>query len=299
MRNIVLQQAPWQIIDCGVQYIELDEITETYGNDIIHGFCTKNGGVSQGPYQSLNCCITSNDDIGDIVTNIALVQAAFCQGIEADYGDYYHSSNSSYEVLLKITQQVHSNKVIEITEPNLNTTDLKADALVTKLPGILLGVQTADCIPILLYDWKNKIVASLHAGWRGALNGIIQNTINTIKGMQGDVKSTIAMIGPGIDMHHYEVDDIFYSQFLQEDISNNEFFSHSFGKHYYFNLRGYCIKVLIDNGIIMHNIHNLAIDTYANEQMFFSCRRAKQEAKVYGKKPIFGGQLSVIGLSPN
>ena len=155
MAAIILQQAPWQLVNCGVQYIELDEITQTYGNDIVHGFCTRKGGISQGSYNSLNCCITSKDNIVDIITNIAMVQAAFCQDITDDYGDYYPNQSKAYELVLKVTQQTHSNIVIEVDDPHLDTTSLEADALVTRLPGILLGVQTADCTPILLYDWKN------------------------------------------------------------------------------------------------------------------------------------------------
>lgn len=162
----------------------------------------------------------------------------------------------------KFVNQVHGSNVIVVTDALQDTHCLEGDALVTQLQGIDLCVVTADCVPILLHD-EAGIVAAVHAGWRGASTGIIQNTIDTMKKL-GGIKIA-AFIGPCIRQSSYEVDDKFYSQFISQDKNNDQFFKGNF-----FDLPGYCKHILTAGGV--SDISDDEVDTYSNPEDFYSYR---------------------------
>ena len=127
--------------------------------------------------------------------------------------------------------QTHSNKVIEVKKNNYKK-KINADAVITKVKGLLLGVVTADCVPIIIYDYNNKIVGCIHAGWKGAVSGIIENTVNKIKKINTN-NIIMASIGPCIGKHSYEVDSIFYENFIDKSLKNKKYFSNKNKKKNY------------------------------------------------------------------
>ena len=135
--------------------------------NIKHCFFSKNGGVSKGAYSSLNCGLGSNDQENNVLNNLAIVSEKI--GV---------SKNNLF-----LMNQTHSNNVVRINENNKNIQRINADALITKIKNIAISVLTADCVPILIYEEVNNVVACIHAGWRGAVNGIIRNTFNEIVNM--------------------------------------------------------------------------------------------------------------------
>jgi YfiH family protein len=163
----------------------------------------------------------------------------------------------------KLLTQIHSNHVIIVDHDNQETVTMKADALVTTLPQVKLSVKTADCIPILLYS--QDVVAAIHAGWRGAHSGIIQNTVKVMQRLgAGEI---LAHIGPCIRQDSYEVDWGFYRTFITQHIDNRRFF-----KHLHFDLPGYCKAIL--NNIGITQILDEGIDTYTQPDSFYSYRHS-------------------------
>lgn len=249
---------------------------------IKHGFFTKNGGISQTPeFASLNCNSYSADEPSNILQNKKLI--ADDLGFEIDN--------------LKTIHQIHSKMVITVLDYETPTNDLQADALVTNLPNLLLGITTADCAPILFYDPKHKVIGAAHAGWKGAVEGIIENTLNAMGLLGADVSNIFATIGPCIQQYSYEVDQNFYDQLVMINQSYQEFFHPSKQRqHYMFDLPGYCIRLLRASGVT--KIENLGVDTYSNQNILFSYRRSFHE-QAPSPKINFGTQLSVIGIKTN
>lgn len=161
----------------------------------------------------------------------------------------------------KLVTQIHSHHVVVVDNQNQDTITMKADALVTALPGVKLAVKTADCTPILLYS--QSVVAAIHSGWRGAYSGIIQNTVKTMKELGAD--QILAHIGPCIRQKSYEVDKIFYQQFITQNSENKRFFH-----DLHFDLPYYCKAILNDVGINI--IIDEEIDTYTTPDNFYSYR---------------------------
>jgi YfiH family protein len=182
----------------------------------------------------------------------------------------------------KYLSQVHSNKVVVVTDKFQITDNFEADALVTKLRGIKLSVKTADCVPILLSS--HNAVAAVHAGWRGAYNGIIQNTVDIMK--QFGVLDIEAYIGPSIRQEHYEVDEKFYKKFISQSEENKRFFN-----NLHFDLPGYCKSILIGCEVI--NISDEGIDTYSNPDKFYSYRYYSKHGLILEKEQR---QISSIEL---
>jgi YfiH family protein len=208
-------------------------------------------------------------------------------------GIVYKTFVSAYQNL-KISDQIHSASVITIYNKAEITFNKQADALVTNIPTILLGVKTADCVPILFFDTKNRIIAAAHAGWKGAFAGVIKNTIFAMKNIGADISSIVASIGPCIQQASYEVNQAFYNKFIENDIANSQFFIGSKrATHHMFDLPAYCINKLKKSGI--QSINHLGIDTYSNSDILFSFRRATHENKNCGTDIKYGKQLSVIG----
>ncbi len=230
--------------------------------NINHCFFSRKRGFSKGIYNSLNCGRGSKDDKKNIIKNLNFVSGKM--GI---------SKNK-----LVLMHQTHSNKVLEIKKSNYKS-KISADAMVTKMKGIALGVVTADCVPVILYDFKNQIIGCVHAGWRGAYSNIIENTIKKIKTMNSN-NLIYASVGPCINQKNYEVDSVFFRRFINKSYKNKKYFVNK-NKNKLFNLRKFITDKLLKYKIKVDQVNR---DTYAQKSNFFSYRRSiKLDEKDYGR----------------
>ena len=243
-------------------------------NNIKHCFFSKKNGYSKGVYHSLNCGPGSKDKKENVKKNLDLVSEKF--GIKREN--------------LVLMHQTHSNKVIVINKKNKNK-KIIADALVTKSEGLAISVLTADCVPIILYDEINNIIGCIHAGWKGAISGIIENTLNKFKEMNINNKINAA-IGPCIGHESYEVGLEFFNKFLKDSEINKKFFSKKNNEKFLFNLRDYVNNKLSNFGV--HNIDNINADTFKDTDNFFSYRRSQKL-----KEADYGRCISTICLVKN
>ncbi len=244
-------------------------------SDIKHGFFTRQDGVSDGLYASLNCGPGSGDDIEKVMKNRACVTA--------DMGATPES--------LCVAHQIHSGKAVIVDSPWHWKESPQADALVTNKPGITLGVLTADCLPILMADAEHRIIAAVHAGWKGAFDGVIEAALAAMHQLGADNRFIVASIGPAIAQKSYEVGGEFYARFLQQDIANEAFFvSSTKANHHLFDLKAYAKTRLKRTGISQINV--LANDTCIEENAFFSFRRA-----THRQETVYGRQISVITIN--
>ena len=180
---------------------------------------------------------------------------------------------------LILMHQTHSNRVIEVNKNNYKKR-IKADAIVTKMKGIALGVVTADCVPIILFDIKNNIIGCIHAGWKGAFSDIIKNTINKIQKISSN-NLIYACVGPCIGKKSYEVDLIFYEKFVRKSKKNRKYFSDKGKIKKFFNLRKYVTDKLLKLKVKVDQIDK---DTFTQKSIFFSYRRSRKlEQKDYGR----------------
>ena len=241
-------------------------------NNINHCFFTKNGGVSQGVYSSLNCGLGSGDKKENILKNLDIVAKNIGMNTEN----------------LFTMNQTHSNKVVVVDSTNKHIKRVSADALVTNQKNIVLSVLTADCVPLLIYDEVNQIIGSVHAGWKGALGGIIENTFNEILKINRNGKINVA-IGPCIGVNNYEVGQDFYERFIQESIKNKNFFLLSKKDKLLFDLRKYVNSKFEE--LKVNHVENIDFDTFSENKNFFSFRRSK----LAGEKD-YGRCISVISL---
>jgi YfiH family protein len=237
-----------------------------------HCFFSKNGGISNDIYSTLNCGLGSNDRKDNVQNNLDIVSKKI--GV---------ARNSLF-----LMNQTHSNKVVTIDKYNKNILKIDADALVTNIKNIAISVLTADCVPVLIYDDVNRVVACVHAGWRGAVSGIIKNTLNEIIKIGKSNKIYVA-VGPCIGARNYEVGKDFYDKFLKENNKNEIFFLHNKENKFLFDLRKY-VNYKIKEFDIEH-VENIDFDTYAEKEKFFSFRRSRQ----LGEKD-YGRCISTIGL---
>ena len=230
---------------------------------IKHFFFSRKNGFSKGIYKGLNCGKGSKDKKGNIKKNLGYV----AKKMNVERGK------------LILMHQTHSNKVVEIKKNNYKK-KIVADAVITKMKGFALGVVTADCVPIILYDAKNQIIGCIHAGWKGALLGVIKNTISKIKKISSGNK-IYACIGPCIDRKNYEVDKNFYKMFVAKSRNNKIYFSNKKNEKKLFNLRKFVTDRLIKANIKVDQVDR---DTYAEKSNFFSYRRScKLKQKDYGR----------------
>ena len=237
---------------------------------IKHCFFSRKGGFSKGLYKSLNCGRGSKDNKKNILKNLNYVaQKMFI--------------NKNKFMLMN---QTHSAKVIEIRESNYKK-KINSDAMITKIKGLALGVLTADCVPIIVYDSKNEIIGCIHAGWKGALSGIIKKTVNKIKKLNSNNK-IYASIGPCIDKKNYEIDLNFYKKFLNTSKKNKKYFFHKNKYKKLFNLRKFVSDKLIELNVKVDHVNH---DTYSEKVNFFSYRRS---CKL--KQNDYGRCISVISL---
>jgi purine-nucleoside/S-methyl-5'-thioadenosine phosphorylase / adenosine deaminase len=239
-----------------------------------HAFFTRQGGVSDGPYASLNCSLSSGDSQQAVMQNRA--RAARAVGAEP-------------ERLIGL-MQVHGAEVVEVASAWLPGQGPRGDAMVTTRPDLALGVITADCAPILLADASAGVVGAAHAGWRGALAGIVEATVRAMTRLGAKPPSMAAAIGPCIGKASYEVAADMREAVLAHDPAHASFFSPgSLDIRWQFDLAGYCCARLASAGI--HSVAVLGIDTAADEERFFSYRRQT----LAGGGPI-GHQISIISL---
>jgi YfiH family protein len=183
-------------------------------------------------------------------------------------------------------RQVHSPDVVTVSDPWDEADRPAADALVTSQSGILLGIVTGDCAPVLLADVQAGIIGAAHAGWRGAARGVIGNTVGAMAALGADPSRIVAAVGPSIAQGSYEVGEDMRAAF---DPADGRFFSAGAPAHWQFDLPGYVAAKLSDAGVTQVEV--LARDTYAEEQTFFSFRRATHRSE-----PTDGRQVSVIGM---
>lgn len=188
---------------------------------------------------------------------------------------------------ISVLHQVHGNKAI-IVDKNMVTDDIEADAQVTTDPSVLLGIQTADCVPLLFIDSDNKVVGAAHAGWKGAVGGIIQSSVKKMEDAGAEISNIDVVMGPCIHQDSYEVGQEFYETFLKKSDSSGVFFKLNKDK-YYFDLPGYVKHETLKYPI--KNFYDMKTDTFKDKENFFSYRRDFKN----GKK-LQGHMLSVVGL---
>ncbi len=225
-------------------------------HSIKHGFFNKNGGKSNGIYHSLNCGIGSNDKISNIKKNLRIVKKKICTKAKNIF----------------FVHQFHSNKFVYIDKNfKFKKKRIKADAIITNQKKIPLGILTADCVPILIYDKKEKIIAALHAGWKGAYKGLIDQVIKFICKKGSKTKNITAAIGPCISVKNYNVKNDFKKKFIKKNKKNKIFFREKKGI-IYFDLPYYVKSQLRANKI--RNIDMINHDTFDKKNNFFSARRS-------------------------
>ena len=245
-------------------------LSEATGNGIAHGFFTRAGGVSEGLYAGLNVGLGSKDEPERVRENRARVAGWFGAGAD-DLATLY---------------QIHSPDVITVNGPDGGERP-KADGQVTATPGVVLGVLTADCGPVLFADAGARVIGCAHAGWKGAFDGVLENTIAAMEALGARRQNIVASLGPSISRANYEVGPEFHERFIARDEGWARFFAPS-GKpgHYMFDLPGLTASRLEQAGV---RAENLDICTYADEASFFSYRRS-----THRNEPDYGRQISAI-----
>ena len=238
---------------------------------IAHGFLGRRGGVSQGVVAGLNVGMGSGDDPAAVAENVRRATAAVLPG-----------------TALARVYQIHSATAV-IAEAWPIDERPKADAIVTDRPGLLLGIVTADCAPVLLADREAGVIGAAHAGWRGAFDGVTDATISLMESLGARRECIVAAVGPCIAQASYEVDAAFRDRFLAADPGNERFFREAPTPH--FDLKAYVLARLTAAGIA--SAGGVGLDTYADSERFFSYRRATHRGEAY-----YGRQFSLIGLAP-
>ena len=239
---------------------------------IKHGFFTRLNGFSKKEFNSLNCSVSNGDNRKLVLKNreVALKKLKL----------------SKKKLILH--NQTHSSKVIRNNKNNLNK-KINADGMITSLEDVALGILTADCAPIFIYDNKNKFICCLHSGWRGTLNNISKNAIKLFN--KYNIKSTNleAIIGPCLGVKKYEVDKIFERKFIKKNLEYSKFFKNKNKTKSFFNLRGIIKYQLQQLGL--KKIHNIDQDTYNNQSLFFSHRRS-----THNGESLSGRLINIISL---
>jgi YfiH family protein len=235
-----------------------------------HGFIGRRGGISQGVVAGLNVGHGAGDDAEAVAENRRRAVAAVLPGAQ-----------------LATVYQVHSADAVTVVRPWPHAERPRADAMATDRPGVLLGVVTADCAPVLLADAAAGVVGAAHAGWRGAHGGVLEAVVGEMAGLGARRERIVAAIGPAIAQPSYEVDDGFRARFTDAD---DAFFAPGRPGHWQFDLAGYAAARLERAGV--GRVDRLGLDTYADAERFFSYRRATHRGE-----PGYGRQISLVGLA--
>lgn len=237
-----------------------------------HGFCGRQGGVSDGVVASLNCGLGSDDDPHSVAKNRARVRGTVAP-----------------DAAMVGVWQVHGREVVTVTEPWPDDARPYADALVTNRPGVALSILTADCAPVLFADDEAGVVGAAHAGWKGALAGVTDATLDAMEALGADRARIAAAVGPCIAQASYEVDDAFRGRFGAADLANDRFFKDGRPGHARFDLEGFLVARLGSAGV--RRVEALGLDTLSLEDRYYSYRRA-----TLAGEPDYGRQISVIAL---
>jgi len=242
---------------------------------IRHGFFTRNGGVSEGVYATLNGGVGSNDARENVAENRARMAGAL--GVAPEH--------------LLTLYQVHSPGAVIAESPWTPQERPRADAIVTRVPLLAIGVSTADCGPVLFADPDAGVIGAAHAGWRGALTGVIEATIAAMEKLGADRSRITAALGPTISQANYEVGPEFIARFTAADLDNARFFAPSPREgHAMFDLSGYIADRVHRAGI--EHFEDLGLCTYAEPERFFSFRRATHRGE-----PDYGRHVNAIALA--
>ena len=241
---------------------------------VAHGFFGRQGGVSDGIYASLNCGPGSGDERAKVIENRRRAMETFAPGTS-----------------LVTLYQIHSPDTVTVTDPWDIGAPPHADAMVTNRPHLALGILTADCAPVLLGDGEAGVIGAAHAGWKGALDGVIGATVAAMEKLGAARRRIVAAIGPCISQASYEVDSEFRGRFLAAESSHARFFVRKGREgHFHFDLEGFAAARLHDAGIA--NIEKLSACTYARSADFFSFRRA-----THCGEHDYGREISTIVLT--
>ena len=240
---------------------------------IKHCFFNRLGGKSKGIYKSLNCGRGSLDNKKHINKNIVIA----CKKI-----------SRSYKKLI-LLNQIHSNKFFLIQNFKFSKKKLIGDALITDQKKIIIGILTADCAPVLIFDKKLKIISAIHAGWKGAYKGIIQKVIKEFKKRGSETKNLIAAVGPCISQKNYEIQNDFKKKFLKQT-KKNKFFFKKIKNKTYFSLNKYVVSQLKEFGV--KKIDIIDQDTYNQKNNFFSARRS-----LHKNQDDYGRNISLIMIN--
>ncbi|EBA12589.1 peptidoglycan editing factor PgeF [Roseobacter sp. CCS2] len=249
----------------------LEIITDPLLEGVPHGFFTRKGGASSGVFAGLNCGYGSSDQKDIVAINRSRVAGIL--GVEADH--------------LMGVHQVHSSDAITVDAPG--TPAHKADALVTARDGIALSILTADCQPVLFADTKARVIGAAHAGWKGALNGVLEATVAQMENLGASRQNIAAVIGPAISQPNYEVGPEFRDSFVDTDAGYERFFLQGKDDRFHFDLPGFGLFQLKQSGIQSASwTHHC---TYADPERFFSYRRS-----VHEKQADYGRLIAAIRL---
>jgi YfiH family protein len=247
--------------------VEVIRSEALYG--IPHGFLGRCGGVSRGLIAGLNVGLGAEDEEDAVQENRRRAADAVLPGAE-----------------LTTVYQVHSADAVPVTAAWPNDARPRADAMASDRPGVLLGIVTADCAPVLFADREAGVIGAAHAGWRGAHGGVLEATLVEMETLGAKRERIAAAIGPAIAQASYEVDQGFRDQF---ELADAGFFMLGRLGHWQFDLEGYAAARLERAGV--GRVDRLGLDTYSDERRFFSFRRA-----THRKEPTYGRQFSLIGL---
>jgi YfiH family protein len=252
--------------------IESALLNDAAGKIIRHGYFTRAGGVSEGIYQGLNVGLGSNDDRQSVTENRRRVAAWFGQPIDR----------------LATVHQIHSPDVVTVDDA-YDGARPQADALVTATPGIVLGVLAADCGPVLFADPDNRVIGAAHAGWKGALTGVLENTVIAMEKLGARRETIVACLGPSISQASYEVGPEFVERFVAQDPAYARYFTASEKPgHSMFDLPRLTVDRLTKAGV---RAESLGLCTYPDSERFFSYRRT-----THNKEPDYGRQISAISI---
>jgi len=245
-------------------------------SNIVYGFFTKNRSCSNDNYASPNCNHNTDDDQNIVNKNINIAKKNL--GLDKSK--------------LKFISQTHSNKVVVIDKNNFSTS-VEADGSITQDKDISLAVFTADCCPIFIYDSDIKFICCLHAGWKGCLLNIVESALKQIQTMQSNFNKIFAIIGPCLNKANFEVSFDFKEKFILQDSNYDKFFTYIDNtKKTFFDMRG-LIQFQFNNNMI-NNVYNIDLDTYENEDLFFSHRRSSHNEAL----PT-GRMINIIGFKNN
>ena len=236
-----------------------------------HGFFTRKGGASSGIFSSLNCGFGSTDQTEMVAINRKRVAQAL--GVDPDR--------------LATVHQTHSARALTLDAPS--ESPVEADAIASATPGLALAVLTADCQPVLFADTQNGVIGAAHAGWKGALDGVLEATVDAMEGLGAVREAITAVIGPSISQRAYEVGPEFLERFADEDGANTRFFANGEGDRYLFDLTGFGLHRLRSAGV--GEAQWIGHSTFSEPDRFYSYRRS-----VHRREADYGRLISAIRL---